>query len=91
MLEVQQFQMPKEYPWGMLNGKLSSAHEKEQILTRMLMACVGAGRWIKVRMSANLAEHCQDLAQKGYLSQTNNEDYELTEQAIRLLYNHYAK
>lgn len=89
MYRVSDFSKPTQHPYGMLDGKIDNANEKEVILMRMLIACINAGDWIAVTVDSRFSSHCLLLARYAYLTAEPNNAYRLTDKALQLLIKYY--
>jgi hypothetical protein len=87
-MKPQDFNTPKQHPFGMLAGLgLSHTSECESMLAWILIKCIKQNSWDAV---ATAHSH-PSLMQAGLVEQIGDRMYKLTTKAKGLLYSHYGK
>lgn len=89
MYKICQFSRPSAHPFGMMDGIIADANEKEFILMEMLIACIDAGQWIAVSFHSSFLSHCLILARMAYITVEPDGSYRLTDKALGLLIKYY--
>lgn len=87
-MKTQDFNSPKQHPFGMLAGlDLSHTSECEAMLAWLLAKCIEQNSWDAVTTTHNHPK----MVSAGLLEKVDEKQYTLTTKAKGLLYSHYGK
>jgi hypothetical protein len=87
-MKPQDFNVPKQHPFGMLTGLgLSNTSECESMLVYLLSKSIEQGSWDAVTTTHKLPK----LVQAELVEEIGERQYKLTIKSKGLLYSHYGK
>lgn len=87
MLTINDFEIPTQHPYSMLQG-YSHASEKEEILALLLIWCHTEN---DLQASKVFIHSHPTMVEDGLLEETGEKTYKLTKKSIGLLYSVYGK
>jgi len=86
-MNITDFEMPAEHPWGMLEGQ-EHASEKERLLAYMLTECIKAG---DLAHSVRLKRRYNGMVRDSLLEEVDGDRYRLTKKSKGFLWAYYGK